>query len=213
MSKLIIIEGLDGCGKSTQLELLQEAFPSAKLISFPDYEAQTGKLIKSFLAGDIAANRYAATCFYATDRYNSFIKNWQHVYNAGIPIICGRYTTSNMIYQGASLIDRPNELESYLKWLEDLEYSKFLLPRPDKVIYLDMPLAVSKKLLEKRYNGDDSKKDIFERNDDFRIACEKTAEYLIVRNKWKRISCVTSNNELKSVESIHEEIVREIKGI
>ena len=117
MSKLVVIEGLDGCGKSTQLELLKEAFPTAKVISFPDYESQTGKLIKSFLAGDIAANRYAAACFYATDRYNSFMKNWQHIYHEGTPIICGRYTTSNMIYQGASLIDRPNELEAYLKWL------------------------------------------------------------------------------------------------
>ena len=213
MSKLVVIEGLDGCGKSTQLELLKEAFPTAKVISFPDYESQTGKLIKSCLAGDIAANRYAAACFYATDRYNSFMKNWQHIYHEGTPIICGRYTTSNMIYQGASLIDRPNELEAYLKWLEDLEYSKLLIPRPDKVIYLDIPLAVSKKLLEKRYNGDASKKDIFERNDNFRAACEKTANYLISRNSWKRISCVTSNNDLKSIESIHKEIIKEIDSI
>ena len=118
-----------------------------------------------------------------------------------------------MIYQGASLIDRHNELEAYLKWLEDLEYSKLLIPRPDKVIYLDIPLAVSKKLLEKRYNGDASKKDIFERNDNFRAACEKTANYLISRNSWKRISCVTSNNDLKSIESIHKEIIKEIDSI
>ena len=112
MGKLIVIEGLDGSGKSTQLELLagrlRDARIPAKTISFPDYESNSSALVKMYLNGEFGdkpgdVNPYAASLFYCVDRFASFKSKWGEEYNAGQIIIAGRYTTSNAIHQAYRL--------------------------------------------------------------------------------------------------------------
>lgn len=165
--KIIVLEGLDGCGKSTQLNILFNNLQSAgktRLISFPNYESSTGRVVSDYLRGAIpcegSAGAYAASGFYASDRYASYVTDWKNDYEKGSVIVSGRYTTSNAIYQMTKL---PREQwDSFLAWLKDYEYKRLGLPEPDLVLFLDMPIEISQKLLSARYNGDESKKDIHE---------------------------------------------------
>lgn len=157
MGKLIVIEGLDGSGKSTQLELLaknlKENGVEAKTISFPDYAEKSSTLVKMYLNGEFGdkpgdVNAYAASLFYAVDRFASFTCHWKDYYEAGGTVIAGRYVTSNAVHQTAKL---PREdWEEYLSWLYSLEYGKVGIPKPDLVIFLDMPNELSMRLMEKR---------------------------------------------------------------
>ena len=177
---LIVIEGLDGSGKGTQSQLLYTAMQQSgrpcRKISFPNYESPSSALVKMYLAGEFgkqadSVNAYAASTFYAVDRYASFKKDWEPEYNAGSLILADRYTTSNMVYQLTKL--PRGEWEPFLAWLSDLEYQKMGLPRPDCVLYLDMPVEVSQQLLTGRYQGDSAKKDIHEANVGFLQQCRE----------------------------------------
>ena len=147
MGKLIVIEGLDGCGKSTQLELLPKALEEkgikCKSVSFPQYESDSSALVKMYLSGRFGnkpgdVNAYAASVFYTVDRYASYKENWGEFYQKGGTVVSGRYTTSNAIHQTSKL--PREEWEDFLNWLYDFEYNKIGIPKPDKVIFLDMPL-------------------------------------------------------------------------
>lgn len=192
--KIIVLEGLDGSGKSTQLELLFSALREkrpARLISFPNYDSSTGRVVSDYLAGNIpaegSAGAYAASGFYASDRYASYVTDWKRDHDQGTTIISGRYTTSNAIYQMTKL---PRESwEDYLGWLWDYEYRKLGIPEPDIVLFLDMPVEVSQRLLSSRYHGDESKKDIHESNVAFLRACRASALYTAERCGWRIISC------------------------
>lgn len=215
--KIIVLEGLDGCGKSTQLEILYKSISAerqARLISFPNYESSTGKVVSDYLAGNIpcdgAAGAYAASGFYASDRYASYVGDWKRDHDSGSVIISGRYTTSNAIYQMTKL---PRvEWDGYLDWLADYEYNKLALPQPDRVIFLDMPVEVSQKLLSARYNGDESKKDVHERNVAFLRACYESAMYTAERWGWRVVSCADGEAPLP-VEEISLRIKKETEGI
>ena len=195
-SKLIVLEGLDGCGKSTQLEKLNEYFTDKgaklKAISFPDYNNPSSSLVKMYLNGEIAdsaedVNAYAASSFYAVDRYVSYKQFWEKDYKNGCTSLAARYVTSNAIYQMTKL---PEDCwDDYLKWLADYEYVKLELPQPDLVIFLDMPIEISQGLMTKRYDGDESKKDIHESNIRFLNICRKAALYSAKRLNWKVIDC------------------------
>lgn len=215
--KIIVLEGLDGCGKSTQLKLLYDSVSTvrnARLISFPNYESSTGKVVSEYLAGNIpcegTSGAYAASGFYAGDRYTSFVSDWRKDYEDGSVIISGRYTTSNAIYQMTKL--PREEWDDYLSWLWDYEYHRLGLPEPDCVLFLDMPIEVSQKLLSGRYNGDESKKDIHESNVAFLHACRESALYTAQRCGWRIISCSDGENPL-SIEEISLRIKRETEGI
>lgn len=216
--KIIVLEGLDGCGKSTQLELavssLRESGMDVRLVSFPNYESCCGKVVSDYLAGNIpcvgTAGAYAASSFYAADRYASFNTDWKQAYESGAVIICGRYTTSNAIYQMTKL--SADERDAFLTWLWDYEYNRLGIPQPDAVLFLDMPLEVSQKLLSARYNGDESKKDIHERDLDFMQRCRDSALYTAQKCGWQMISC-SENGEPRSVESINRTIMEHIKEI
>jgi len=216
MGKLIVIEGLDGSGKSTQLDLLFENLKKnnidCKSVSFPDYENPSSTLVKMYLAGEFGkkpgdVNAYAASVFYAADRYASFKSAWGEYYNAGGTVIAGRYTTSNAVHQASKLPE--SEWENFLSWLYDFEYNKIAIPKPDKVIFLDMPVEVSQKLLSKRYEGDDSKKDIHECDTEYLDRCRKSAIYTAEFSGWETISCA-ENGEARSIEDIANDVLKSV---
>jgi dTMP kinase len=210
---LIVIEGLDGSGKGTQIKLLYKKLNSlgmeAKVITFPDYSSPSSSLVKMYLAGDFgmnaeSVNTYAACSFYAVDRYASYITSWKADYDKGKIILADRYTTSNMIYQ---LEKQPRDhWDETICWIEDYEYNRLGLPKPDKVIYLDVPVSESQKLLSNRYNGDESKKDIHESNIEFLKSCRESALYSANKLGWKIIECM-KGHEIKDIQDINNEIL------
>ncbi len=196
MGKLIVIDGLDGSGKSTQLGLLEaylkEKGDKYRQISFPDYDQPSSALVKMYLAGEFgeaadSVNAYAASSFYAVDRYASYKKFWEADYKDGTPIVAARYATSNAIHQMAKL--PKSEWDAYLDWLEYYEYVQLGLPRPDTVVFLDMPLHIAQMLMSGRYHGDESQKDIHERDITYLKQCRESALYAARKCGWTVVTC------------------------
>ena len=216
--KFIVIEGLDGSGKATQTEILRKTFESegktVKKLTFPDYENPSSALVKMYLGGEFGenpddVNAYAAAAFYTVDRIASYLKFWKEDYENGSVILADRYATSNIIYQMSKLPE--SEWDSYIDFQEDFEYSKIKVPKPDTVIYLDVEPDVSQKLLSGRYSGDESKKDLHEKNVNFLLECRKSALYAAQKLGWKKVSC-TQNGEMRSIDDISKEILKIIEG-
>lgn len=217
--KLIVLEGLDGSGKATQTELLWNALTqegyAVKKVTFPDYESPSSSLVKMYLAGDFgtdaeSVNAYAASSFYAVDRYASYRMNWWDFYQNGGIVLANRYTTSNAVHQCAKL---PKEQwDEYLYWLFDFEYNKIGIPKPDQVIYLDVDPDVSQKLLTKRYGGDEKKKDIHEQNLHYLEHSRAAAQYCVKTLGWKRIQC-SQNGEMRAKEEIQKDIQTLVKQL
>ncbi len=216
MSRLIVLDGLDGSGKSTQLDRLNGYFAEMgihyKQISFPDYEQPSSALVTMYLNGEFggsadAVNAYAASSFYAVDRYASYQKFWRDAYEADTLILAARYTTSNAIHQMGKL--PKEEWDNYLAWLCEYEYEKLGLPRPDTVLFLDMPLDVSQKLLSGRYGGDEQKKDIHERDLAYLKHCRESALYAAQKLGWQVIVC-GENGEPLSPDVITARLIEAI---
>ena len=194
--KLVVLEGLDGSGKTTQEGLLLQRLESegvpVRRISFPDYDSPSSTLVKMYLKGDFGSrpedvNAYAASLFYSVDRYASYKQHWEEDYLAGKRILAARYATSNLIHQMVKLPRQ--EWDGYIEWLYNLEFDRMGLPRPDGVILLKMELAVSQRLLSGRYQGNEGKKDIHERDLDYLGRCAQAADYAARRLGWTVISC------------------------
>ena len=191
--RLIVLEGLDGSGKSTQLALLREKLSGdVRFVKFPAYDSPSSALVKLYLAGAFGSrpedvNAYAASAFYAVDRYASYKTDWGPAYEAGATILCDRYATSNAVHQAAKLDGSARD--AYLDWLIDFEFEKLGIPRPDAVIFLDMPVAVSQRLMSARYEGDEGKKDIHERDVAYLEHCRQAALYAARRLNWSVIAC------------------------
>lgn len=212
--KLIVIEGLDGSGKATQTALLCERLKNEgktyTKLSFPDYDSPSSALVKMYLGGEFSdnpsgVNAYAASTFYAVDRCAGFLKNWKKDYDNGGLFVADRYATSNAIYQTSKL--QKNEWNTFLDWIEDFEYTKLCVPKPDMVIYLDMAVEVSQKLLSARYNGDETKKDIHESNVEFLKQCRESALYAADRLGWRIVRC-NDGDKPRSIESIAGDIFK-----
>ncbi len=219
MGRLIVIEGLDGSGKSTQLELLPQSLKNkgidCKTVSFPAYESNSSALVKMYLGGEFGekpndVNSYAASTFYAVDRYASYKTNWGKYYDNGGTVIAGRYTTSNAVHQTSKLSE--NNWQSFLEWLYEFEYVKMGIPKPDLVIFLDMPTSVSQKLLSKRYDGNETKKDIHERDKDYLDHCRNAAIFTANYSGWKIVPCA-KDGEPRSIEDIQNDIVSLVNEI
>lgn len=196
MGKMIVIEGLDGSGKSTQANLLKEYLNSKGIetytLDLPYYNDPSSTLVKMYLGGELGdkpsdVNAYAASTFYAVDRYASFKKHWEKEYNSDKITVANRYTTSNASHQMTKLSE--DEWDGYLEWLFDFEYNKIGVPKPDLVIYLEMPVEISQKLLSKRYQGDENKKDVHERDVEYLASCHKAAAYAAEKLGWEIIHC------------------------
>lgn len=219
MGKLIVIEGLDGSGKSTQLDLLYDNLKAKGIdcqsVSFPDYDNPSSTLVKMYLNGNFGkkpgdVNAFAASVFYTVDRYASFKANWGEYFNDGGTVIAGRYTTSNAVHQASKLPE--SEWESFLDWLYDFEYNKIGIPKPDKVIFLDMPVEVSQKLLTKRYEGDNSKKDIHESDTEYLDRCRKAAVFTAKYSGWETIPC-SEDGEARSIEAIADDVLKSVLAL
>lgn len=217
--KLITLEGLDGSGKATQTELLCRELINRRLnlrrVSFPNYDDSSSTLVKMYLKGEFGTNPndvnpYAASSFFAVDRYASYKKYWGEDYANGVLIVADRYTTSNIVFQ-LSKIPKKN-WNDFINWIEDYEYGKLKLPRPNKTIYLNMPINVSQKLLNVRYHGIENKKDIHESNETFLKACYESGLYAAKKLNWKVINCAEGEKP-KTIEHIHKEIMQEIDSI
>lgn len=219
MGKLIVIEGLDGSGKSTQIAKIKDWLSSVcadfKQIKLPDYDDPSSTLVRMYLAGQFGVrpddvNAYAASCFYAADRYASFKQHWKDDYDGGSIILADRYTTSNAVHQCSKLPE--NMWDGYLDWLYDFEFDKLCIPKPDLTVFLDMDIAVSQKLLSNRYNNDADKKDIHERDLDYLARCRKAAYYSADKLGWCKISCDDGENPLP-IDEIFGKIRTQIEKI
>lgn len=217
MGKLIIIEGLDGSGKSTQVALLEKYFNdinvSYKKIKLPDYDSPSSTLVNMYLSGEFGknandVNAYAAGAFYAVDRFASFRLNWKKDYDNDILILADRYATSNSIYQMEKIEE--SKWDEYLDWSADFEYNKIGIPKPDLVIYLDMPIKISQRLMTSRYNGDEGKKDVHEANVEFLNKCRNSALYAAKKQDWKVVECSDGANPLP-IDVIHNKIIEIVK--
>lgn len=215
MGKLIVIEGLDGSGKSTQLELLPKNLLKhgiqSQTVSFPDYDSDSSALVKMYLGGKFGkkpndVNAYAASLFYAVDRFASYKTSWGSYYNQNGIIVSGRYTTSNAVHQTSKMDE--GEWQGFIDWLYDLEYNKMGIPKPDKVIFLDMPVDVSQKLLSGRYKGNEAKKDIHESDTAYLDKCRKAAMFTAQYSGWKVIPCA-DGGEPRPIEAIAEDVLKE----
>lgn len=218
--KLIIIEAGDGSGKATQAEKLYNRLKTENKmvwkVSFPDYKSDSSALIKMYLNGDFgdspdAVNPYAASAFYAVDRYASYKKEWGDFYRQGGIIIADRYTTSNMVHQAVK-IHLQEERDAFLDWLWDLEFIKFGLPIPDDVIFLDMPPVYSRMLREERAKAAGQIPDIHERDEQYLRNCYVTYCSVAAKYHWHTVSCIRQD-KVKTVEEIHEEIYQRIQLI
>ena len=216
--KLIVIEGLDGSGKATQSGLLYEALLAegkpVRKVSFPDYESNSSALVKMYLAGDFGkdpgdVNAYAASTFFAVDRFASYKQNWGKFYEEGGIVIADRYTTSNAIHQCSKL--PREEWDGFVEWLFDFEFKMMGFPAPDKVIYLEVDPAVSQKLMTGRYQGDESKKDIHESNLEYLNKSREAAQYCADKLSWATIQC-DDGEIMRSIAQIHEDILNTVLG-
>ncbi len=217
MGRLIVIEGLDGSGKTTQIacicQKLSDCGADYRRIKLPDYDSPSSALVKLYLGGAFGknaseVNAYAASSFYAVDRFASYKTVWGNDYHGGKLILADRYTTSNAIYQLSKL--PRSEWDGFLDWLMDYEYGKIGLPKPDLVLFLDMPVEVSQKLMSARYSGDENKKDVHEADTAFLSICREAALYASKRYNWMVVPCAENGLPL-SVEEIADNLYEQMK--
>lgn len=212
MGKLIVFEGTDGSGKSTQFALLTNRLKQEgvdfRTIVFPQYAEESSALIRMYLGGEFGkrpadVNAYVASTFYAVDRYASYHKVWGQYYRDGGLIVSDRYTTSNAVHQASK---EPNETRrDFFRWLYDLEYRHMELPVPDLVLYLDVPTQITEQLMRKREDCTHTHADIHEQNMEYLRRCRETGLQAAEYYGWTVIKCA-KDGVLRSIEDIHEEI-------
>ncbi len=217
--KLITIDGLDGSGKATQTKLLGEALTRCGLrvrtVSFPRYDSQASAPVRMYLSGQFGekpgdVNAYAASAFFAVDRFAAYRQDWQQFYEQGGLILADRYTTANAVHQCSKL--PREEWDGFLAWLFDFEYGKMGLPAPDGVFFLEMDPSVSQKLLTHRYEGQEQRRDIHEKDLTYLARSREAALYCTQKLGWQHIRCDDGSNP-RSVEEIHEEILQRVQTL
>ena len=222
MSNFIVLEGLDGSGKGTQIELLKEYLTSlgkrVRVIDFPDYASDGSMLVRMYLDGKLGqspadTNAYAASMFFAADRYVSYVTGWREDYiKDDTYIIANRYTTANAYHQLSKMPE--SDWDSFLNWLWDFEFGKLGLPSPDRVILLDMPESVSSALVRSRSAETGRKIDIHEKDEGYLLACRRAANYTAQKCGWTVIKCAGESDTVPySREKIALDIAESIADL
>lgn len=215
--KLIVLEGIDGSGKSAQYRRLCARMENDGIaythIVFPRYDKESSALIRMYLAGDFGAkpadvNPYAASTFYAVDRFASYRTDWGPVYEKGGLILSDRYTTSNAVHQGSKLSD--GELPAFFDWLQDLEYNKMGLPKPDLVIYLDVDVELSLARMRRRQLKTHTSADIHEQDTAYLERCLRTARRAAEHYGWYTVP-YRKNGRERELDEKNREIYRVIR--
>lgn len=223
MARLIVIEGTDGSGKTTQAKLAADALRRKGVhvrdISFPTYGSKSSAFVELYLKGELGGNpedtgAYAASTFFACDRYISYRMDWQKDYQRDDCVVLAcRYTSANAVHQLAKL--PRSEWDKFLDWLWDFEYSKLGIPKPDSIIYLDMPPELSVSLIAKRSEQTGQKRDIHETNYEYIKSCRSAAMYAANRYNWNLIPAYvvdisegTPQMILRTPEAIHADIMK-----
>lgn len=220
--KIVVIEGVDSSGKATQSKLLEEKLRDNKKsvisVEFPNYKSDSSSVVKMYLGGDFgtdpnSVSPYAASTFFAVDRFASVNGEWKEYFANGNIVIADRYTTSNMVHQASKIIDL-DEKSKFLDWLYDFEYNVLSLPKPDLVIFLDMPVENARQLMKDRANkiNNSSVKDIHESNVDYLNQSYNNACFVAEKYGWKRIKCAV-DGKVRTIEDISEEIYEAVKSI
>lgn len=216
--KLIVIDGADGSGKATQAKLLTARLEAdnrqVMSLDFPRYsDNHFGRLLRECLDGVhgdfISIPPKIASTLYAADRFESSkqIETWLE---EGKHVVLDRYVSANMMHQGGKVRDS-EELKAFLEWLDQMEHGVFGIPRPDIIVYLEVPAAVRQQLLF----GDNTRQslDIAEQHEDHQLASEATARNIVaMKNDWRLVSCV-KESELRSRDDILEEIYSHVNSI
>lgn len=219
MGKLIVLEGTDGSGKATQCKALYERLLAegiaCRRVEFPQYREQSSALVQMYLGGEFGenpsdVNAYAASTFYAVDRYASYKKDWEKDYEAGTVILADRYTTSNAVHQGSKLTGA--DREDYFSWLFDFEYRLMGLPAPELVIYLDVPVEQTESNMHRREKETNTAADIHEKDTAYLRACREAALEAAEKFHWRRVPCV-EHGKMRAIDEIHQDIYRVVKEI
>lgn len=214
--KLIVLEGTDASGKSTQFKLLCDRLRAEnrdfRTVTFPRYQEESSALIRMYLNGDFGknpddVNPYAASAFFAVDRCASFLSDWRDYYNNGGLLLLDRYTTSNAVHQAAKMSEE--KWEEFFNWLFNFEYKLLGLPAPDHVFFIDMPISCAAQLLAKR---EGKQIDIHEHDLDYLEKCHKAASKAADLFSWHRIKCAENNN-IRTIEDIHSELYTRVSEV
>lgn len=230
MAKFIVIDGLDGCGKATQTELLRKHLEKlgkkVVKIDFPKYESDSSAAVRMYLGGKLGTdasilNPYMCGSFYAVDRFIQYVTDWKKYFEEddNTVIIADRYLSANIIHQGAKL-ETIEERYRYSCWCYSYECGLCGLPKEDITIVLTIKPEISQKLMTERYNGDETKKDIHESNIEYLQSCYDRLSRTIhdindnkVAN-WVHIDCADETGiNVDTRENIHNKIVEIIKNI
>lgn len=219
MGRLIVFEGTDGSGKATQTELLCQTLEARgtpfRRLAFPRYDEESSALIRLYLGGAFGSrpddvNAYAASTFYAVDRYASFKQDWGEYYRQGGLLIADRYTTSNAVHQTSKL---PQEQRRpFLDWLFHFEYDLLELPRPTRVLYLDLPTELSEQMMRRREQATHTTADVHERDEEYLRRCRENAVFVTDYCGWTRIDCA-KGGIMRSREDIHAEVLDKLHDL
>lgn len=217
--KLIVFEGTDGSGKATQARLLCKYLSQRGIdhreIDFPRYGEPSAAMVEEYLNGNLGkrpgdVNAYAASLFYAMDRYASYKQDWGGFYEAGGLIVADRYTTSNAVHQASKLPEA--ERKPYLDWLFDLEYRLLGLPKPDLVLYLDMPTEITERMMRQREKGSGTHADIHEQDVEYLKRCRVGARTVAEGCGWTVIHCAKGDMP-RTPEDIHRQVAEIVEGL
>lgn len=217
--RLIVFEGTDGSGKATQTKLLcarleRENIPFRE-IDFPRYGNPFAEPARLYLEGALGkhpgdVNAFAASTLYAVDRYASYRQDWGAFYEAGGLVIADRYTTSNAVHQASKL--PPEKRREFLDWLFDFEYGRLGLPRPDLVLYLDLPVELTERMLRQREQETGTQADIHEQDEAYLRQCRAGAAETVRACGWTVIRC-DRGGAPRSREEIHGEVWERVRTL
>lgn len=212
----IVIEGVDGSGKETQTRLLCQKLPDARKIEFPNYKSDSSSLVKMYLAGKFGSkpedvSAYAASVFFACDRYASYKSEWGEFLHNGGTVIADRYVSSNLVHQMCKITEQ-DKRDEFLNWLLDFEYGIMGIPKPDVTIFLDMPVKYARQLMANRANKitGEKEKDIHESDSGYLERAYDSAVDVCQRLGWERVVCA-ENDVIYTPEEISEKVFEIVK--